>query len=190
MMKRDREGENEGLGNYAVEGIRRLRGLGYQVRLVQLDSRSFGSPQNRTRLFIICARKGVPLPSIPEPTHANPELIMNVFDSGGAVTSRSFYVGTKGEAGSAPLPPVTVRDAISDLPPWGYIHPSPPKRGAKRIPQFSATTPRDGPSRVGFLKPVPYGRPPSNDYQMSQRGGSHTIANHYTPPRSERELAL
>jgi site-specific DNA-cytosine methylase len=130
-MKRDRDGEgNEGAGNFAVEGIKRLRNIGYQVRMVQLDARSFGSPQNRIRLFLICARKGVPLPSIPEPTHANPELkVVNFFSA--STSRRPFHVGSKGELGSGPLPPITVRDAISDLPCFEYKykdHPNPSSR--------------------------------------------------------------
>jgi len=71
-MKRDRDLGDGEASNYAVEGIKRLRDIGYQCRMVQLDARSFGSPQNRTRLFMICARQGVPLPSVPQPTHVNP----------------------------------------------------------------------------------------------------------------------
>jgi DNA (cytosine-5)-methyltransferase 1 len=188
-MKRDRDGDGEGVevGNFAVEGIRRLRGLDYQIRLVQLDARSFGSPQNRNRLFIICARKGVPLPSIPEPTHTNPVLKVNNFFSSGAITHRPFYVGSKGAPGSGPLAAITVRDAISDLPRWEYIHDGAQSR---QIPRFIAHPGRDGPTRVGFLKPVPYAHSSTNDYQKAQRGSGHKVSQHYTPPKTDRELNL
>jgi DNA (cytosine-5)-methyltransferase 1 len=189
-MKRDRdvhdnnvEGE---ISNFAVEGIRGLRDIGYQVRLVQLDARSFGSPQNRVRLFLICAKKGVPLPSIPQPTHANPHLARNIFD-GGSISNRTFYVGDKGDCGSAPYPAVTVRDAISDLPRFEYMH-GDNDRQTSLIPRFNPL--KANGNRVGFLQPEPYRTSPVNDFQARQRGGTKKVENHYTPPWTRRELKL
>jgi site-specific DNA-cytosine methylase len=186
-MKRDRNGDGEdGAGNFAVEGIKRLRSIGYQVRMVQLDARSFGSPQNRIRLFLICARKGVPLPSMPEPTHANPDLKIVNFSSA-STSKRPFHVGSKGELGSGPLTPITVRDAISDLPRFEYQykdHPNPSSRILKLDPLRKAGT------RVGFLNPEPYRYPASNDFQARLRNGSKKVENHYTPPRTARILDL
>jgi DNA (cytosine-5)-methyltransferase 1 len=184
-MKRDRNqaltGEPD---NFAVEGIKRLRDIGYQVRMVQLDARSFGSPQNRIRLFLICARKGVPLPSTPEPHHANPELKVVIFSSASS-SRRSFYVGSKGDPGSGPLPAITVRDAISDLPRFEYQYNG---KHDSRIPNFDPL--RVAGSRVGFLKPVPFRTPATNDFQARQRQGVTEVGNHYTPPRTARVLEL
>lgn len=188
-MKRNRENENdnenEEARNFAVEGIKGLRNIGYQVRVVQLDSRSFGSPQNRTRLFLVCARKGVLLPSIPVPTHVNAELKKNIFDVGHK-SSRDFYVGNKGDYGSAPLPTVTVRDALSDLPRFEYRY------GDNRpIGQMRRFDPRkEIGSRVGFLIPEPYDCPAKNDFQAKQRDPKGEVENHYTPTWTQRILNM
>jgi DNA (cytosine-5)-methyltransferase 1 len=186
-MKRDRDGhENEGAGNFAEEGIKRLRDIGYQVRMVQLDARSFGSPQNRIRLFLICARKGVPLPSIPEPSHANPELKMvNFF--GISNSRRPFHVGTKGEIKSGPLPAVTVREAISDLPRFEYQYEGHQTKKSG-IPRFDPL--RAAGTRVGFFDPEPYRTPARNDFQARQRRSATRVENHYTPPRTARILDM
>jgi site-specific DNA-cytosine methylase len=186
-MKRDREKENENeeARNFAVEGIKGLRNIGYQVRVVQLDSRSFGSPQNRTRLFLICARKGIPLPSIPEPTHVNPELKKNIFDIDHKA-SRDFYVGSQGDYGSGPLPAVTVRDALSDLPRFEYIYGH--NRSTGQMRRFNPR--KEVGTHVGFLTPAPYACPAQNDFQAKQRNPAGEVENHCTPTWTPRILDL
>lgn len=196
-MTRDKDEENqEDTRNFAVAAIKALRKIGYQCRLTLLDSRSFGSPQNRLRLFLVCARNGIPLPSNPEPTHANPVLTVNFFVAGEADgrTPRPFYVGPKGAPGSAPYPPVTVREAISDLPAFEYQHQSGERAlstarlGGAGMPKFLASgQPGD---RIGFTRPVAYRTPPHNDYQARQRGRTTEVADHYTPTRSNRVLDM
>jgi DNA (cytosine-5)-methyltransferase 1 len=185
-MKRDRDGNGNEAGNFAIEGIKRLRNIGYQVRMVQLDARSFGSPQNRIRLFLICARKGVPLPSIPEPSHANPELKVVNF-SGISSSMRPFHVGTRGEIRSGPFPALTVRDAISDLPPFEYLYEGHQSKKSA-IPRFDPV--RAAGTRVGFFDPEPYRTPARNDFQARQRRGALKVENHYTPPRTARILDM
>lgn len=198
-MKSDKEIINrEESRNFAIAAIKSTRKIGYQCRLTLLDSRSFGSPQNRLRLFIICARTGVPLPSNPEPSHTNPAITINLFTSADMDRQpRPFFVGTKGIEGSAPYPAVTVRDAISDMPPFEYEHESrQPTKGANAvgagragvIPRFdSSGQPGD---RVGFDRPVDYASGAMNDYQTRQRQGMSQVMDHYTPARSARLLAL
>jgi site-specific DNA-cytosine methylase len=186
-MKRDRTDLVEGEAtNYAVEGIKRLRDIGYQCRMVQLDARSFGSPQNRIRLFLICARKGIPLSSVPQPTHVNPHIARNIF-VGASNSTRTFYVGDKGACGSAPFPSITVRDAVSDLPRFEYMYGVNHSRAAQ-IPRFNPLKVEG--TRVGFLQPEPYRIQPANDFQTRQRAGGEKVENHYTPPRTLRELDL
>ncbi|KAK2793888.1 DNA methyltransferase Dim-2 [Onygenales sp. PD_12] len=48
-------------------------GMGYQVRILNLDAWSFGAPQSRCRLFILIAAPGLQLPSHPSLTHSHPE---------------------------------------------------------------------------------------------------------------------
>jgi DNA (cytosine-5)-methyltransferase 1 len=47
-------------------------GMGYQVRIMNLDAWSFGAPQSRSRLFVILAAPGLHLPGHPPLTHAHP----------------------------------------------------------------------------------------------------------------------
>lgn len=186
-MKQDKaEVNQEETKNFAAAAIKAIRRVGYQCRLVLLDSRSFGSPQNRVRLFIICARDGVPLPSIPEPTHANPALSINLFISGETdKPARAFYVGSKGVQGSGPYPAVTVRDALSDMPAFEYDLGLPNPR---RIPRFAAKG-LSG-QRVGYDGPIAYATQPQNEYQARQRQGAQHVLDHYTPTRSDRQLEL
>lgn len=196
-MKSDKEIINrEESRNFAIAAIKSIRKIGYQCRLTLLDSRSFGSPQNRLRLFIICARSGVALPSNPEPSHTNPVITVNLFTSADMDRQpRAFFVGTKGVQGSAPYPAVTVRDAISDMPPFEYEHEHGSRQLTKgmvgrvgAIPQFdSSGQPGD---RVGYERPVDYASEAMNDYQKRQRRGMIQVMNHYTPARSARLLAL
>lgn len=188
-MKTDKEIINmEESRNFAIAAIKSIRKIGYQCRLTLLDSRSFGSPQNRLRLFIICARAGVPLPSNPEPTHANPCITVNLFTSADMDHApRAFFVGSKGVQGSAPYPAVTVKDAISDMPPFEYECQQPIIPGRK-IPRFDAIgQPGD---RVGFDRPINYACGAKNDYQFTQRRGATQVLDHYTPARSARLLTL
>ncbi|OJD19732.1 hypothetical protein AJ78_00355 [Emergomyces pasteurianus Ep9510] len=47
-------------------------GMGYQVRILNLDAWSFGAPQSRSRLFIVIAAPGLQLPAHPPLTHSHP----------------------------------------------------------------------------------------------------------------------
>ncbi|PGH15116.1 hypothetical protein AJ79_02642 [Helicocarpus griseus UAMH5409] len=47
-------------------------GMGYQLRILNLDAWSFGAPQSRSRLFILIAAPGLNLPEHPPLTHAHP----------------------------------------------------------------------------------------------------------------------
>ncbi|OAX82279.1 hypothetical protein ACJ72_03373 [Emergomyces africanus] len=47
-------------------------GMGYQVRILNLDAWSFGAPQSRSRLFVLIAAPGLQLPAHPPLTHSHP----------------------------------------------------------------------------------------------------------------------
>ncbi|PGH26565.1 hypothetical protein AJ80_01694 [Polytolypa hystricis UAMH7299] len=110
-------------------------GMGYQVRILNLDAWSFGAPQSRQRLFVIIAAPGLQLPAHPPLTHSHPE----------STTQRSL-----GEAPNG-LPfgkrrfdiPVfdfiTASQATKDLPAIGTGHFSPislPDHRPSRIESF------------------------------------------------------
>lgn len=93
--------------------MRKTDARSYQCQLAILDARSFGSAQNRVRLWIVAAKRGLPLPEIPQPSHANPKVRATVFARAGVKTSTYTESGTPG---CGAYPAVTVQDAISDLP--------------------------------------------------------------------------
>lgn len=105
--------------------ISSLGQLGYSVETQILRAEEYGVPQERRRIFFVGNRLGLPV-KWPAPTH-----------------------------GKGLEPPVTVWDAIGDLPSLrnGQI-PSPP---------------------------VAYRLPPRSEYQASLRGGSQSVLNHSAP---------
>jgi DNA (cytosine-5)-methyltransferase 1 len=45
------------------------------VRLSILNAADYGDPQSRKRVFLFCARSGVPLPALPNPTHGADNMV-------------------------------------------------------------------------------------------------------------------
>ncbi|XP_010549723.1 PREDICTED: DNA (cytosine-5)-methyltransferase 1-like [Tarenaya hassleriana] len=88
--------------------------MGYQVRFGILEAGAYGVSQSRKRAFIWAAAPDEILPEWPEPMHVFgvPELKIPL--SGGA-----HYAAVRSTANGAPFRPITVRDAIGDLPPVG-----------------------------------------------------------------------
>lgn len=91
-----------------------------------------------------------------------------------------------------PLLPVTVNDAIADLPsfdwvnPFNEIRPGPKDldeiglRLAKGIRRFDAV-PSLEPRLAGFTDPVPYAHPPMSRYQLwIRQGAGAEVTHHYT----------
>ncbi|PSC75867.1 DNA (cytosine-5)-methyltransferase 1-like [Micractinium conductrix] len=90
--------------------LRSLLDMGYQVRFGVLNAGNFGVAQSRKRTFIWAAAPGELLPDWPRLMHCfrTPQLTINL--PGGVQ-----YCAVPQTVG-APLRPVTVRDAIADLP--------------------------------------------------------------------------
>ena len=93
--------------------MRCLVRMGYQCTFGVLQAGSYGVSQTRRRAFILAAAPGEKLPSFPEPTH--------VFNRRGCqlsvvVGGRKFHPNFRWNY-SAPYRTVTIRDAMSDLPP-------------------------------------------------------------------------
>jgi DNA (cytosine-5)-methyltransferase 1 len=90
--------------------LRSLLDMGYQVRFGVLNAGNFGVAQSRKRTFIWAAAPGELLPDWPRLMHCfrTPQLTINL--PGGVQ-----YCAVPQTVG-APLRPVTVRDAIGDLP--------------------------------------------------------------------------
>lgn len=119
--------------------------LGYFVEVWNLNAAEYGVPQIRERIFIVGNRNGTEL-GIPLKTHSLELCYLNksqlsLFDS------------------KAKLPPITLWDAISDLPPLNA---------------------REG------TEEQPYVVEPQNDYQAWIRNGSHLLYNHVAMEHSDR----
>lgn len=88
----------------------------YQVHFKVLQAGQHGAPQGRRRVIFLGARRDVPLPAFPLPQHAFPTPVHNVNLPTGEVLHPVIRVGADEDGHQcAPLPPVTVREAISDL---------------------------------------------------------------------------
>ncbi len=126
-----------------------LETLGYQARLGILQAGYYGVPQNRWRVFIVAASSGSTLPEFPQPVHSFPRT--TIF---GATAFRANVVKPHASGSNLfwqPKPPMTVGDAISDLP--EILNGS----GADEMP---------------------YGSPPRNAYQTTVRQGSTVLHDH------------
>jgi DNA (cytosine-5)-methyltransferase 1 len=92
-----------------------LHELGYATRLGIVQAGYYGLPQNRWRVFIWASIRRRQLPNFPQPTHDFPRTTIL-----GATKFRNEVVKPPSNGQSLfwnPLPPVTVGDSISDLPP-------------------------------------------------------------------------
>ncbi|KAJ3126613.1 hypothetical protein HK098_007368 [Nowakowskiella sp. JEL0407] len=100
--------------------IRALLSMDYQVRFGILQAGQHGLPQSRRRFFVWGAKRPLTLPLLPQPTHC--------FNNNSALTISLPSVQLKNNTslrtpGHAPHPPITVWDAISDLPGFEYADP-------------------------------------------------------------------
>ena len=87
LPKKDNKGQLDEIHYWYRLLSRLLFELNYQCRAFVICAADYGDPQNRNRLFIVAAKRGRPLPQIPEPTY-----------------------------GTDKTPPhVTVKDALQDL---------------------------------------------------------------------------
>lgn len=107
-------GMREHLGNdFARRISREAHYLGYNVRYFLLNAAFYGVPQHRWRLFFVGYRSDLGHNAVPTPptrTHAGP-----VSNLGSALPEDPWMIGDVPQV-EAPLPLVSVRDAIGDLP--------------------------------------------------------------------------
>ena len=98
--------------NVFAQVICALVGMGYQVRPSTLDAWSFGSPQSRTRLFILITAPGLTPPREPPQSHSHPDGIpgrsLGKTANGLPLGSRYWDL--------TPFEYVTIGEATRDLP--------------------------------------------------------------------------
>nr|XP_037285685.1 DNA (cytosine-5)-methyltransferase 1-like [Rhipicephalus microplus] len=83
--------------------------MGYQCTFGLLQAGNYGLPQNRLRVIIMAAAPGQILPRFPEPKAS-----FKSVEQASTINSQEFHPGTKWTR-HAPLRPITLHDAISDL---------------------------------------------------------------------------
>ncbi|KAK6966687.1 S-adenosyl-L-methionine-dependent methyltransferase [Favolaschia claudopus] len=90
---------------------RGLMDIGYQVRIGIVNAAQLGSPQNRYRVVVLAARRGLILPDLPLPTHAAqrpPNYTVSM-------TEESLPCAVRPSTSLSPHPGVTIQDAIGDM---------------------------------------------------------------------------
>ncbi|KAH8119729.1 S-adenosyl-L-methionine-dependent methyltransferase [Phellopilus nigrolimitatus] len=180
---------------YAVEGgiekggikylVRALTALGYQVRFGLLQAAHYGAPQSRVRFFLWGAQagRGCTLPEFPACTHHFPRArsLGITFPNGEVVApidSNSI---------AAPLPFVSVRDAISDLKRWDWANPhkiykeTRDQREQSEIRDVLQVTSHYGDDRCGLVGEIPYEHAPRSGFQARCRRRPATDIQHVTP---------
>ncbi|KAF5380878.1 hypothetical protein D9615_004125 [Tricholomella constricta] len=181
--------------------MRSLIALGYQVRCKLLQAGQYGAPQGRRRVIFWGAKRGNPIPGFPIPVYAFPRKMNRSTLPTGYLHPVSRSLDPEVNHQCAPLPAITVDDAIGDLPPFEWINPHEiipmkdfNKRENKRrredgIQQFRAVQrDREAPFLTGFPKGVEYATAPTNRYQMWLRSemGDKKVEGQYTRTFSAR----
>ncbi|GAA5867430.1 hypothetical protein JCM8547_007501 [Rhodosporidiobolus lusitaniae] len=95
--------------------------LGYDIKPSVANASSFGVAQHRRRIFFELAKRGLPLPATPEPTHAisNNHARLGTKYGDEAKDEIKYIPQTKRTAvHSAPLPALTIKEAIGHLEPF------------------------------------------------------------------------
>lgn len=177
--------------------MRALIALGYQVRHKVLQAGQYGAPQGRGRVIFWGAKRGLKIPQFPVPVYAFPRGMHRIsLPTGGFMEpmTRSLIPGNYHQC--APFKPITVNEAIGDLPAFDWKNPHqtiPEKPRDKRevsnrrnrgIAQMDAvhgsrSEERDLP---GFPSGIPYRSEPTNRYQRWIRQGmdDNDLQGHYT----------
>ncbi|KAJ3542763.1 hypothetical protein NM688_g5941 [Phlebia brevispora] len=166
--------------------IRAMISLGYQIHFHLLNAGQYGAPQGRSRVIFLAAKRGVPLPHFPIPTHGIPREVPKYKLPTGDV----LYPVVRHHMHSADLSDrevhfqyaphhfVTVCDAICDLPQFDWLDPHEiypqtvenrkvaKQRRQQGILSFSATA-ESASSHCGFCEMAAYPLMPQNRYQHS-----------------------
>ena len=130
-------------------------GLGYECDWRILNSANFGVPQRRERLILIGVEKGAKI-AFPEPTHHNDGTTIGHKDRAKMVIGEDDLFSTRRLA-----PPVTVLDAIGDLP---------------QIRSGETAT--------------EYDRDPFHSYQRERRNGTRALDLHFSTAHTPKMLEI
>ncbi|KZV73358.1 S-adenosyl-L-methionine-dependent methyltransferase [Peniophora sp. CONT] len=187
--------------------------LGFQVHARIIQAAQLGVPQGRRRFIIIMARRGLPLPAHPLPSHVYKAAQKAHLPTGqtlrgpsrathGFLTERARSAYYDEVPSAAPHRTVTVEQAVGDLPKFHWQRPgkeidvSEEERReeddlrASGIPVVDAvSTRRHDESRfVGFPGPEEYPDVARSTYQHVVRSDTGRVSMHYTMPYSEEAV--
>ncbi|PVG01704.1 S-adenosyl-L-methionine-dependent methyltransferase [Serendipita vermifera] len=179
--------------------LRLLTAMNYQVRYGILLAGHYGVPQNRRRVIFLAARRDVSLPQLPQPTHVSLQNdYLNVTVSEG--DDHRFTVSRRSQR-AAPLGPVTIADAIGDLPEWEWINPhtlcrvsnEQKEEEARRRKEIMAIPGDYKPATLeihvsGPKDPTVYKTKPLNRFQLGIRGDLPRVSQHYSPTFHGEEI--
>ncbi|KAL7951471.1 S-adenosyl-L-methionine-dependent methyltransferase [Trichoderma barbatum] len=90
-----------------------LVGLGYQTQFFFMDASSCGSPQRRSRIFVVFAAPGLELPNKPVQTHSHPPKTREV---GIGWLPNGQHMATRETPASTPFRYMSAEEATADLP--------------------------------------------------------------------------
>lgn len=181
----------------------------YQLRCGLLQAAHYGTPQARVRFFLTAAKRGLELPSFPQPTHDFPETDGLEIKFPEELAFRPITT----LHGVAPHRYVSAHDAISDLPKFdwyvasSYVQafpflkaPSDPHRkhpkqrlDRRQMEANRVKECREGQSWCGFHGPdVPYEHEPRTRFQLRCRSRPTQDIQQYTrtydPKKVERQV--
>ncbi|KAF7965632.1 hypothetical protein HWV62_42606 [Athelia sp. TMB] len=186
---------NQGIEMGVLKFITRsLTALGYQVRFKVCQAGQYGAPQGRRRVLFWGAKRGCPLPEFPMPTHGFKGSNYHKLPDGTKLPPPSRSLDPDEPHQIAPFYPVTITDAIGDLPPfdWGNPRliirkPSPKdkaedKARSRLLPSFDAVISPGYSSYPGYTRECKYTHQALSRYQMSMRAyrNSETVSYQYT----------
>ncbi|CAG8618202.1 1992_t:CDS:2, partial [Diversispora eburnea] len=99
--------------------LRALTAMGYQTRFNVQQAGNHGVPQSRRRLFIWGIKRNSYLPNFPQNTTCfNKQGSVNI-----SLPNGKTFTYNESSGGHSPLPPVTVGEAINDLPAFEFVNP-------------------------------------------------------------------
>ncbi|QSZ36173.1 hypothetical protein DSL72_007298 [Monilinia vaccinii-corymbosi] len=156
--------------------FRVLTSLGYQCEHAYLQAGVYGLPSSRTRVIFWASLPGYKLPQFPQATHIFNGRVM-----------KSHHRTRR----SAPHPPVTIGDCISDLPRFEWMNPhmvnpeTPTQRSArlKRDTNFAQYSSSETLRKLGYagLPGQAYASDPISEYQRKMRKSvPHHLAQNHT----------
>lgn len=180
--------------------LRALQDMNYTFRFALLQAGNYGLPQSRIRFFLVAARRGLPLPEMPQPTHDFE--VVNQLKIRLPYNHRPSIIPIRTKRGTMPHAAVSIEDAIGDLAQYDWKHPDPKsataslraliaRRAREGIPAFACE--RDK-THCGFEGVVPYRHEPRSSFQREARERPTENLQHFTrcllPKTVERVVTI